>query len=257
MQSFRLQRWRYYGCNEGRLKMFSQWLKNTSGLSDSSVYKYAHAVGTISKEMLNRNVISKPLGEMELFEIDLAIALIFKNEYFIVKNTTGNNMYSNALKWYRNYIQSNIFEMAEAQREEEKISNDATIERTERDAIVKSRIGQGRFRDRVLSKYGTCIITGLDISRLLVASHIKPWAVSTNEERISENNGLLLSATYDRLFDSGLISFVGDGKMIISRFVTEKNREKLKIASGDRYNLLYNPQMKEFLEYHNDVVFIK
>ena len=237
--------------------MFGQWLKETSHLSDSSVYKYAHAVATISKEMMDRCVISKPLNKMELFEIDLAIALIFQNEYFILKNTTGNNMYSNALKWFRSYIQSNIWGEIEAQKEEARIAVDVTIEKTEREAIVKSRIGQGRFREKILGKYGACIITGIDISRILVASHIKPWAVSTNEERICEDNGLLLSATYDRLFDSGLISFTWDGKMIISRFVTEVNRQKLKIASGEKYNLLCNSQMKTFLEYHNDVVFIK
>ena len=237
--------------------MFNQWLKETSQLSDSSVYKYAHAVGTISQEMMDRHVISKPLDKMELFEIDLAIALIFQNEYFITKNTTGNNMYSNALKWFRSYIQSNIFEEVEAQKEEERIAVDAAIEKTEREAIVKSRIGQGFFREKILGKYGACIITGIDISRILVASHIKPWAVSTNKERICEDNGLLLSATYDRLFDSGLISFTGDGKMIVSRFVTEPNKKKLKIESGERYNLFCNSQMKTFLEYHNDVVFIK
>ena len=237
--------------------MFSQWLKETSHLSDSSVYKYAHAVGTISKEMLNRCVISKPLDKMELFEIDLALSLIFQNEYFILKNATGNNMYSNALKWFRSYAQSNVFLEVEAQKEENRIAVDATIEKTEREAIVKSRIGQGRFREKLLWKYGSCIITGIDISRVLVASHIKPWAVSTNEERVCENNGLLLSATYDRLFDSGLISFTGEGKMIISRFITAPNRQKLKIAAGEKYNLLCNAKMKTFLEYHNDVVFIK
>ena len=213
--------------------MFSHWLKQASRLSDSSVYKYTHAVGTISKEMMDLRVISKPLDKMELFEIDLAIALIFQNEHFIVKNTTGNHMYSNALKWVRSYIQSNVFEEVEAQKEEKRIVMNVTIEKTEREAIVKSRIGQGRFREKILGKYGACVITGIDIPRVLVASHIKPWAVSTNEERICEDNGLLLSATYDRLFDSGLISFSREGKMLVSHFVTEQNRQKLKIASGE------------------------
>ena len=53
--------------------------------------------------------------------------------------------------------------------------------------------------------HGHCIITGIDHPKLLVASHIKPWAVCSNRERLSVENGLLLSATYDRLFDSGLL----------------------------------------------------
>lgn len=237
--------------------MFDIWLKKTSKLSDSSVYKYTHAVNTISREMMERKVIAKPLKDMELFEIDLAISLIFCDECFITKNEVGNKMYSNALKWFRSYVESNIFDIVAAKIEEKKIRENVNISTTERESIVKARIGQGKFREQLLSKYGSCIISGIDISKALVASHIKPWAVSTNEERISVNNGLLLSATYDRLFDSGLITFVNEGKLIISRFVSEENRNKLQIKSGQVYKLQSNVQMRNFLEYHNDVVFIK
>ena len=236
---------------------FNNWLRQVSKLSDSSVYKYTHAVDTISREMMERKVISRPLKEMELFEIDLAISLIFCDEYFVVKNETGNKMYSNALKWFRSYVESNIFDVFAAKKEEEKINSNLNISITERESIVKARIGQGKFREQLLAKYGSCIISGIDISKALVASHIKPWAVSTNEERISVNNGLLLSATYDRLFDSGLITFASEGKLIVSRFISEDNRNKLQIKNGQIYNLKSNYQMKNFLEYHNDVVFIK
>lgn len=237
--------------------MFNNWLKETSKLSDSSVYKYSHAVNTISREMMERKVIAKPLKDMELYEIDLAISLIFCDEYFITKNEIGNKMYSNALKWFRSYVESNVFDVVAVKIEEKKISENVNISTTERESIVKARIGQGKFREQLLAKYGSCIISGIDISKALVASHIKPWAVSTNEERVSVNNGLLLSATYDRLFDSGLITFVNEGKLIISRFVSEENRNKLQIKSGQVYKLQSNVQMRNFLEYHNDVVFIK
>ncbi len=237
--------------------MFDSWLKDNSKLRDSSVYNYVHAINTISREMMERKVISKPLGEMELFEIDLAIALIFRDEYFLNKNEIGNKMYSNALKWYRSYVQSNVFDSSVVLEEEKKIMEDSSIAKTERETIVKSRIGQGQFRHELLKKYGVCIITGIDIPRTLVASHIKPWAVSSNKERVSVNNGLLLSATFDRLFDSGLISFSDQGKIIISRFVSDANKRLLGIKNGEKYNLLCNNEMKDYLNYHNDVVFIK
>ena len=238
-------------------RMFDIWLKENSQLSDSSVYKYDHAVNTISREMMKRKVIVKPLKDMELYEIDLAISLIFCDEYFIMKNEIGNKMYSNALKWFRSYVESNVFDIIEAKNEEEKIRKTISIPLTEQDAIVKARIGQGKFREQLLDKYGSCIISGVDISKVLVASHIKPWAVSTNEERISVSNGLLLSATYDRLFDSGFITFSKLGKLIVSRFVSQGNRQKLRICNGQIYDLKSNEKMKGFLEYHNDVVFIK
>ena len=58
----------------------------------------------------------------------------------------------------------------------------------------------------MLASYGArCCITGLSDSRLLVASHIVPWAVDT-ENRLNPRNGLSLSALHDRAFDQGLIT---------------------------------------------------
>ena len=92
------------------------------------------------------------------------------------------------------------------------------LNETERTAIVKSRVGLGLFRKKLLEKYNsTCIITGVSVKRLLIASHIKPWAVSDNEERLSDENGLLLSPTYDKLFDYGLITFTNLGRLLFHR----------------------------------------
>ena len=48
------------------------------------------------------------------------------------------------------------------------------------------------------------------------ASHIQPWRDSSNEERLDPNNGILLTPTYDHLFDKHLITFTDDGKIIFS-----------------------------------------
>ncbi|MNU49553.1 hypothetical protein D3C71_384980 [compost metagenome] len=81
---------------------------------------------------------------------------------------------------------------------------------TERDALTKARIGQGKFRaDLVASwrKGETCALTGIAVPEMLIASHIKPWRDSTNEERLDPMNGLLLVAHADKLFDRYLLSF--------------------------------------------------
>ncbi len=76
----------------------------------------------------------------------------------------------------------------------------------ERLAVVQQRLNQARFRRAVLASYGgRCCITGLSEPRLLVASHIVPWAVDT-ENRLNPRNGLSLSALHDRAFDQGLIT---------------------------------------------------
>lgn len=76
----------------------------------------------------------------------------------------------------------------------------------ERDAVVRVRVNQARFRRAVLASYGgRCAISGLSEPRLLVASHIVPWAVDPNN-RLNPRNGLCLSALHDKAFDLGLIT---------------------------------------------------
>jgi len=75
----------------------------------------------------------------------------------------------------------------------------------EREAIVRVRVNQSFFRRRVLSAYDfRCCVTGLAIKSLLVASHIVPWSVDT-ENRLNPRNGLCLNALHDRAFDCGLM----------------------------------------------------
>ena len=77
---------------------------------------------------------------------------------------------------------------------------------TEREALVKVRINQVRFRRWVLASYGgRCCVTGLQEPRLLLASHIVPWSESP-ANRMNPRNGLCLSPLYDRAFDQGLIT---------------------------------------------------
>lgn len=236
---------------------FSDWLSQNTDLSESSVGKYSSAIGTISKEMYTKGTIQKPLENMSPFELDLAIALTMSDSDFIAKNTRGNHMYSNALKQYRYFLNA-VTEDADDSPYIESIKNDEQIPETERKAIIQSRVGQGAFRKSLFEKYhGRCIITGIDHPKLLVASHIKPWAVSSNKERLSVDNGLLLSATYDRLFDSGLITFDKHGKIFLSSFIGAENTKRLNLSKDMCFNLRISGNMGEYLDYHNDVLFVK
>lgn len=236
---------------------FTVWLSENTDLSDSSVIKYVSAVRTVSTEMLDKHIISKPIQNMSAFELDIAISNILGNEDFIAKNTRGNHMYSNALKRYRYFINATV-EEKEPSAYIEQIKIDPQLSKTEREALVQSRIGQGVFRKVLMDKYhSSCIITKIDHPKLLVASHIKPWAVSSNSERLSVDNGLLLSATYDRLFDSGLITFDKTGKIYLSPFIGKQNESRLHLVSDMRFNLFPTEKMAIFLEYHNDNLFVR
>ena len=237
---------------------FAAWLIKSTKLAESSVDKYARAVRTVSQEMLDQKIVSKPILEMDAFELDIAMPTIMHNPYFVGKNKRGNHMYSNALKQFRYYRNSEEQRADSSATYIGEIMQDTTIPETERTAIVQSRIGQGQFRRQLMEKYhGSCIITGINHPKLLVASHIKPWAASDNRERLQVDNGLLLSATYDRLFDTGLITFDKTGKIYLSSFIGLENEKRLHLQQGTQYSLMASDKMRQFLEYHADVVFVK
>lgn len=128
---------------------------------------------------------------------------------------------------------------------------------------VKTRVNQSVFRQMVLTNYSTkCAITGIDIPELLLASHIIPW--SKNEyERLNPENGICLSALYDKAFDKGLIGINHNYQIILSTIIKNKKEtsfyknnfapiENQKISDA----IKYLPR-REFLEYHLDTIFDK
>ena len=238
------------------LEDFAAWMKENTSLAESSIYKYSRAVNTISNDMNELGVLSEGLLGMSLIKLDIAIQLILRNPEFISKNKTGNNMYSNALKQFRLFRNIETSDELSSNDAKAIISGFDSMKETERTALIKSRVGQGLFRKQLLEKYNnSCIITGINETKLLIASHIKPWAVSTNEERLSSENGLLLSPTFDKLFDCGLISFADTGKIIISSQLSKDVVGKLHISEDDVFPLKASSELKQNLEYHRDVVF--
>jgi predicted restriction endonuclease len=88
---------------------------------------------------------------------------------------------------------------------------------TEVEATVKVRRGQQFFRQTVINAYDLrCCISGINVPRLLVASHIKPWGKFPNE-RLNPKNGLCLSSLHDAAFDAGLITLDESLNVILSK----------------------------------------
>ena len=109
----------------------------------------------------------------------------------------------------------------EEEAEERRIERKA-IPRTQKQQLIKARRGQGIFRIRVGRIEQRCRLTRLEDKSLLIASHIKPWRKSTDEEKLDKYNGLLLSPHVDKLFDSGLISFADDGRILCANAAIRK-----------------------------------
>jgi putative restriction endonuclease len=126
---------------------------------------------------------------------------------------------------------------------------------------VKTRVNQNVFRQIVLANYNRkCAITGIDLPDLLVASHIIPW--SKNElERLNPENGICLSALYDRAYDKGLIGITEKYQILIStELKSMEKKEYYPWIFGNLSSLSLNlphkylPR-KEFLQFHLDTIF--
>jgi putative restriction endonuclease len=138
------------------------------------------------------------------------------------------------------------------------ICADAELSETERTALVRSRRGQGVFRDRVRSVERACRITRVDNPEHLIASHCKPWRHANNEERLDGENGLLLTPTIDHLFDRGFISFEDDGRLLISPVADKRSMQKMGITTDARVDVgAFAEGQRRYLDYHRGRIFLE
>lgn len=130
------------------------------------------------------------------------------------------------------------------------------LDQTERDAVIKARVGQGPYRDALFERWKGCSVTDVSMKEVLVASHIKPWSqCETAKERISVSNGLLLVPTLDRLFDRGYITFDNSFKILISPMLSVAQRHHLGINQNTRLRLREFDDLKPFLAWHREHIF--
>jgi hypothetical protein len=143
-------------------------------------------------------------------------------------------------------------------RLESGIRGTAQLDGTEKAQLVKARRGQGRFRDNVLLIEKACRLTGIADVQFLVASHIKPWRVADNVERLDGANGLLLTPNIDRLFDRGFISFGDDGQLLVSPVADKPCLRKLGVPVDEPTNVgSFTPKQREYLSFHRRNVFLE
>jgi putative restriction endonuclease len=137
---------------------------------------------------------------------------------------------------------------------EHKIVERTDIGEVERVQLLRSRRGQGVFKRNVMLYENSCRVTNVSDIRHLRASHIKPWRISSDREKLSGSNGLLLSPHIDHLFDQGWISF-GDKEEIL---VSSKIAAGLTNAWGidlDHKVGKFTDAQSEFLEFHRVEIF--
>lgn len=180
------------------------------------------------------------------------------DEYVLEYNVTHSDVKKNEMLF--SYVSSKTREQEYEDRiEAEKIESEIqemNIEGKEKEAIIKIRVNQGKFRKRLIEKYGCCCICGVTNEHLLIASHIKPWSLCEDkEDRLDPDNGFLLCPNHDKLFDQGYISFNDDGSIIISSLLSEKDLRCFSINNNTRIfqgKKELSKKNKYFLEYHRN-----
>ncbi len=121
---------------------------------------------------------------------------------------------------------------------------------------VLVRHGQDKYRKEALKLWGNrCAVTNVEEPKVLIASHIKPWREASDEDRLNPRNSLILSPTYDKLFDLGLITFKPhDGRILLSSSISGANWDKLKIDDSKCLHMI--PEGTEhYLAYHNSHIY--
>lgn len=130
----------------------------------------------------------------------------------------------------------------------------ASLPETTRTALLEARLGQGRYRRDLMKKWGAaCGVTGCTVQAALRASHCKPWRDSDNAERLDPDNGLMLVATLDALFDAGLIAFDDAGAMLVSGAIPDAERDMLGLPASLRR--VPTSAQAAYLKHHREHIF--
>lgn len=111
---------------------------------------------------------------------------------------------------------------------------------------------QSKFRSQLLQRQSGCQLCNLTIPSLLVASHIVPWAIADESQKIDLDNGLLLCISHDALFDKGFVSFDENGQIIISTVLPPSEFKRLQIDRNMSISL--TPQQEKYMRMHRDTI---
>lgn len=155
-----------------------------------------------------------------------------------------------------------VFNYGKKAATEEKEEGEVVEEEKERKESKKeqeiryARIGQGKYREKLLEECPYCPITMINDERLLIASHIKPWIASDDKEKVDPKNGYILSPLYDKLFDRGFITFTPERKMLVSDWISPKNQERMGLKNDTFIRALPMDEDRiKYLKFHADAIY--
>lgn len=197
-------------------------------------------------------------NKQDIFYQEFRIIMLPEITYLSIVKLENNGQFLYYFKPYLNFFYDSKHHASLILTEEQNIDNDNTLKLEEKSQVKQARIGQGKYRNSIIEEMRECLITGVNDERVLIASHIKPWAICHSiEEKTDKYNGLLLTPTYDRLFDQGFITFLTDGTLQVSPYISQVNIKRLGLINNKTYPLKQHKKREFYLEYHRKEIFKK
>ena len=120
------------------------------------------------------------------------------------------------------------------------------------------RLYQNQLKQESKELFGdiVCMISQVPYYAM-IASHIKPFAISQEKEEYDSQNGLLLGKDLDFLFDQGYISIDNSGKIMVWDGIREKIAEYHNLRGLYIDTRLLTNERRSYLNYHRNFIFKK
>lgn len=223
----------------------------------------AHGIGVSANtefDKLRRNI----------FKSDTLIILLTKNnegniKMFIMleKNPSFFTLIGEGNKSWEKYLeQNNKQELFELLRQDK--LNAGEIEKTRnnqnkwRTLLAEEMMGYTPNENEIFCPL-TYITANYDSAGTLFrASHIKGFAECNVDEAFDINNGIIMIANADALFDKHLITIENDGTIIFSFLLDKDFKLKQELRLTEKvFRAILNDERKGYLEYHRNVFKMK
>lgn len=181
--------------------------------------------------------------------------ILEKNPVFFSILGLSNKAYENYQKTTRDRLISQVKSKENAAT----ITSDVITRQqqgTWRQMLAKEMMGYTQINDQVFCPFTYITANFNELGALFVASHIKGFSDenTTDEEKYDINNGLLLCANADALFDKHLIT-INENKELVFSFLLE-NDEILKnrlLLTQPIFQPILNDKRMKYLAYHRHV----
>ena len=234
---------------------YKQCLEENTRLSPKSITNYIGGLKTLQRDLMAKVI------EAQIFETsNISEILKYKESFDEYKDIAdhrygiGKGMYQNSWKHYIDFLNA-LNATNNLIRDLVEIEEDYSI-KTEKKTYIEARIGQGKYKRELVDLWKCCSLSGYANISFLIGSHIKPWSKCENNfEKLDKYNGLLLTPNLDKLFDNGYISFEENGKMIVSKVLTQTDLDYLNVKRDSKIEF-FEKNLK-YLKFHREEIFKK